>query len=73
MMATIALLLLISSLGVQIFFVIRNDGKPDPVSHYVLAVIFVLLAATTIQRSLTIDFVAITSIYEALVLFSTLV
>ncbi|NQT57895.1 MAG: cytochrome c biogenesis protein CcsA [Bacteroidetes bacterium] len=70
MIATIAFFILITALAVQIYFIIKDSEKPDPVTQYMLFVVFILLLITTIMRSLRIDFVAVTSTYEALLLFS---
>lgn len=69
-MANIAFILLMVSIGVQIFFLLKDGGKPDPFTHYILSMVFVLLLLTTVLRSIGIDFIAITSTYEALLLFS---
>ncbi len=72
-MATMAFFLLLAILAVQILFVVKNEKAPDPLSQYALLIVLVLLTATTIARSISIDFIAITSTCEALVLFAELV
>jgi ABC-type transport system involved in cytochrome c biogenesis permease subunit len=69
-LSSIAFLLLIAALGIQIVFLIRNSVQPDPVSRWILLGAAVLLFVTTVYRSLQIDFVAITNTFESLVFFS---
>lgn len=73
MIATTAFVLLLVSLLIQIIFVYRKDGKTDPTSTYFLATACALLIVVTIRRSLMIEFVAITTTYEALLLFAEMV
>ena len=70
MMATIALVLICLAAALQAAFLLRKGGRPDPVSHWLLAAGGALLVATIIQRSIAIRFVAVTNTYESLVFFS---
>jgi ABC-type transport system involved in cytochrome c biogenesis permease subunit len=56
--------------AVQAFFLLRREAGRDPVSHWMLAAAFLLLAATLVERSIRIGFVAVTSMYESLVFLS---
>lgn len=73
MIATIAFALLIFSLIVQAVWLFRKDEKKDPVSHLAALVGGILLVAEMIRRSLAIQFVALTSMYESLIFLSSLV
>jgi len=70
MMATIALVLICLAAALQAAFLLRKGGRPDPVSHWLLAAGGALLVATIVQRSIAIGFVAVTNTYESLVFFS---
>ena len=56
MTATIAFALIGLSAIVQIVYLIRSRETPDPVSHWGLLAAAILLFATTIRRSLLIDY-----------------
>lgn len=73
MMPTIAFALLGAAAVIQIIFLLGKSGKPDPLSHYALLGGALLLLATTVQRSVMIDFVAVTNTFESLVFFSGVV
>ncbi len=70
MMSTIAFFLLIAAAFIQIVFLLRKTGKPDPFSHYLLLAGSLLLLATNVERSIQIDFVAVTNTFESLVFFA---
>lgn len=70
MMPTIAFFTLSTAVIIQIFFLFKKTDKPDPVSHYFLLIGSLLLLATNIQRSIQINFVAVTNTFESLVFFS---
>lgn len=70
MMPTIAFFLLGAAAAVQIFFLLKKTDKPDPLSHYFLLAGSLLLLATNVQRSIQINFVAVTNTFESLVFFS---
>jgi len=70
MIATIAFFVLIVALIIQVVFVIKGESALDPVSHYLLLAVALLLFSITVYRSLTIKFVAITNTFESLVFFS---
>lgn len=69
-LATIAALFLVAALIIQIIYLIKKGKKADPVSHWLLLVSAVLLFATTVYRSIQINFVAITNTFESLVFFA---
>ena len=70
MMPTIAFFLLGAAAAIQIFFLLKKTDKPDPLSHYFLLAGSLLLLATNIQRSIQINFVAVTNTFESLIFFS---
>lgn len=70
MMPTIAFFLLGAAAAIQIFFLLKKTDKPDPLSHYFLLIGSLLLLATNVQRSIQINFVAVTNTFESLVFFS---
>jgi ABC-type transport system involved in cytochrome c biogenesis permease subunit len=70
MISTIAFCLLIAAIILQIIYLFRNAGEPDPFSHFFLLAAGLLLFAALIERSIKINFVAITNTYESLVFFS---
>ncbi len=70
MTALIALILIGIAAVLQVIFLLRRGEKRDPVSRYLLGAGAVLLFATTIERSIRINFVAVTNTYESLVFFS---
>jgi ABC-type transport system involved in cytochrome c biogenesis permease subunit len=70
MMPTIAFFLLGAAAAIQIFFLLKKTDKPDPLSHYFLLAGSLLLLATNVQRSIQINFVAVTNTFESLVFFS---
>ena len=70
MMPTIAFFMLSAAVIIQIFFLLKKTDKPDPLSHYFLLIGSLLLLATNIQRSIQINFVAVTNTFESLVFFS---
>lgn len=69
-MPTIAFFLLGAAAAIQIFFLLKKTDKPDPLSHYFLLAGSLLLLATNIQRSIQINFVAVTNTFESLIFFS---
>lgn len=73
MMPVIAFFLLGAAAVTQIFFLLKKTEKPDFLSHWFLLAAAVLLLTTTIQRSLQIDFVAVTNTFESLVFFSGII
>ena len=70
MISTIAFILLVGALIVQVVFLMRRDRRIDPVSHYILLGAALLLFANLVERSIKIKFVAITNTFESLVFFS---
>jgi ABC-type transport system involved in cytochrome c biogenesis permease subunit len=70
MTATIAFVLIGLAALVQAGFLLRRENRRDPVSHWLLGAAAVLLAATLIDRSVLISFVAVTNTYESLLFFA---
>lgn len=70
MLATIAFIIICLSAVTEVIFLLRKSSSPDPVSHYLHLTAAVLLFATSIHRSIKIDFVAVTNTFESLVFFS---
>ncbi|MCK5199120.1 MAG: cytochrome c biogenesis protein CcsA [Spirochaetales bacterium] len=70
MMPSIAFFMLSTAAVIQIFFLLKKTDKPDPLSHYFLLAGALLLLATNVQRSIQINFVAVTNTFESLVFFS---
>ena len=70
MMATIALILIVTAAVFQAGFLLRRENRRDPVSHWLLAAAALLLLATIADRSVKIRFAAITNTYESLLFFS---
>ena len=73
MIATIAFSVLLAALIIQVIFVIKGESAADPISHYLLLVVSILLFSITVYRSITIKFVAITNTFESLVFFSAVI
>jgi cytochrome c-type biogenesis protein CcsB len=73
MTALIALILVGIAAVLQVIFLLRRGERRDPVSHYLLGAGAVLLFATTVTRSIRINFVAVTNTYESLVFFSAVI
>ena len=69
-MATVALVLIVAAAALQAAFLLRRENRRDPISHWLLAAAGLLLAATIVDRSIRIHFVAVTNMYESLVFFS---
>jgi ABC-type transport system involved in cytochrome c biogenesis permease subunit len=70
MMATIALALIVTAAVFQAGFLLRRENRRDPVSHWLLAAVAVLLLGTLARRSVEIRFAAVTDTYEYLVFCS---
>jgi len=70
MTATIAFVLIGLAALVQAGFLLRRENRRDPMSHWLLGAAAVLLAATLIDRSVRISFVAVTNTYESLLFFA---
>ncbi len=73
MIPTIAFALLALAAAVQIVFLIRKSSEMDSFSHYGLLAGALLLLGTTVERSIRIDFVAITNTYESLIFFAGII
>ncbi len=69
MISTLAFILLCVACVIQIIFLIKNR-KPDPFSHYIVILASALLFYTIIDRSIKINFVAITNTFESLVFYA---
>ncbi len=70
MLSTIAFICLIAALVIQIIFLLMKSKKSDPVSHFLLFGAALLLFSNIVERSVKINFVAITNTFESLVFFS---
>ena len=70
MMATIALILMVTAAVFQAGFLLRRENRRDPASHWLLAAAAILLLATLVDRSVRIRFAAVTNTYESLLFFS---
>ena len=73
MISTIGFILIGLSAVIQIIFLLRKKKELDPVSHYLLLIAFILLTITIIQRSIQINFVAVTNTFESLIFFSSVI
>ncbi len=73
MMATIALVLMVTAAVFQAGFLLRRENRRDPVSHWLLLAAAALLIATLVDRSAIIAFPAVTNTYESLLFFSAAV
>lgn len=70
MIPTIAFALLGVVAVVQVIFLIRKKSESDVYSHYGLLAAALLLLGTTVERSIRIEFVAVTNTYESLIFFA---
>jgi len=68
MISTLAFILLMLSLVIQIIFLLRKST--EGISHWILLLSSILLFATTLHRSIQINFIAITNTFESLIFFS---
>ena len=66
----IVLILLLFSLTLQSFYLMKQGIRPDPVSHYLLSAGLVLLLLITFFRSFEIKFIAIASKTDTLIIVS---
>jgi len=71
--ALVALLLIAASGAVQAVFLLMRGEKRDPVSHFIMLAAALLLFGVTIDRSIRIQFPAVTNTYESLVFFSAVI
>lgn len=71
--STIGFGLLILAIVIQIIFLIRKTKRPDPISHFVMLLASILFFGAFIERSIRINFVAVTNTYETLVLYAGLI
>ena len=71
MIATIAFIILLLTIVVQIIFIFKKTR--DRISHYLLLLSAILLFTTTIYRSIAIKFVAVTNTFESLIFFSSVI
>lgn len=70
MISTIAFALILLAALAQAVFLFRKDRKADPASSWLLGASSLLLLVELVRRSIGIRFVAMTSLYESLMLFS---
>jgi cytochrome c-type biogenesis protein CcsB len=68
-----ALALILISGVIQTVFLLRKGAQHDPVSHFLLLGASLLLLGITVDRSIQIQFPAVTNTYESLVFFSAAV
>ncbi len=73
MAATVGFGLLILSLIVQIMFLLRIVKLQDRFSHYILLLSACFFLWAFVQRSIKIEFVAVTNTYESMILYSGLI
>lgn len=73
LLATIAFILVLLALSIQIYFLLRESHRPDPISHYILSISFFLLVFIIIQRSLFIQYFSVTNTFEVLLIFSAII
>ena len=73
MIPTIAFALIALALVIQIVFLLRRLPDADPFSHYALGAAAILLLGTIVDRSIKIEFVAVTNTFESLVFFSGMI
>ena len=69
-MTSIAFIFLAAAAAIQAFFLFRARSKEDPVSHFLSLGAALLLFAVITLRSLQINFVALTNMFESLVFYS---
>jgi ABC-type transport system involved in cytochrome c biogenesis permease subunit len=68
--STIAFFALVAALAVQVIFLLKKSSEPDPFSHFLVLGSALLLIANLIERSVQINFVAVTNTFESLVFFA---
>lgn len=73
MITTIASGLLLGAAILQVIFLIRDQTRLDPVSPYLLVGAAVLLLISFIDRSIQIQFAAITNTFESLTFYSLVI
>jgi ABC-type transport system involved in cytochrome c biogenesis permease subunit len=72
-LATIAWIMLIHSLVVQVVFLFRKSEKPDRISVWFAVLSIILLTIFIINRSITISFIALTGTYESLLFYADVI
>jgi ABC-type transport system involved in cytochrome c biogenesis permease subunit len=70
MLSTIAFVLICAACAVQAVFILMRKSEKDFVSGYIILAASALLFATIVIRSIRIQFVAVTNMYESLTLFA---
>ena len=73
MIATIAFGLIAVAAIIQIIYLFRDPKTPDPVSHFAILAASILLIIVIVDRSIRIDFVAVTGMFESLVFFAAVI
>lgn len=73
MMPSIAFISLALAAIIQVVYLMRKSEEADPVSHFLLLGAALLLLATTVHRSVLINFVAVTNTFESLVFFAGII
>ena len=69
-LGTAAFILFLAAAALQVAWLFRRDGRPDPLSHWALLAAAILIVADLIVRSLEIGFPALTSTYESLLFYA---
>jgi len=72
-LSTASWILLLVASAIQVIFIFRKSSKADPVSVWFLIASAILLIAVFIQRSITINYIALTGTYESLVFYAAVV
>ena len=72
MTATLAFIALALALAIQLVALFFRNAKPDPVTPWLLLAAGILLAITVVMRSIAIAFVAVTGVYESVIVLSGL-
>jgi|WetSurMetagenome_2_1015567.scaffolds.fasta_scaffold369479_1 ABC-type transport system involved in cytochrome c biogenesis permease subunit len=70
MTASLGLGLVVLAALLQAVFLMRRENRRDPVSHWILLAAAALLLASLVERSIRIQFAAVTNMYESMVFFA---
>lgn len=72
-LSTASWILLLAAAAIQVVFIFRKTVKADPVSVWLLIVSALFLIAAFIQRSIAINYVALTGTYESLIFYTAII
>jgi ABC-type transport system involved in cytochrome c biogenesis permease subunit len=64
---------LFAAAAVQVFFLFKKERKSDPISRWILLAVFAVLSFVILERSLEIQFFALTGTFESLVFYGAFV